>query len=246
MKDDMPAPHPRPADELLATVSHELRQPLASIRGLTEMLLGHWADFSDNDKTDMLREVHHNAARVGCLVDELLEASRSVARPPVLQRRETDMAALVARVARSLKISHPELEVSVEQSPRLPKALVDPFKVEQVLANLLENAGQHGSAAGVQVAATLRSARGDDVVEISVSDKGNGIAPGDLPHITEKFFRAAKGRGDGLGLGLWISRQIVEAHGGELMASSVPGEGTTLRFTIPLHPRPAAGKLAGK
>ncbi len=242
----MSASHRPQCDEFIATLSHELRQPVASIRALTEMLLGHWADFSDNDKTDMLSEVSHNAERLGRLIDGLIEASRSKPSRPGPRRRETDVGALVAGVARNLKISHPELEVSVELPPGLPNVLVDPFKLEQVLGNLLENACRHGSPAGVQVAAALKPGRRGDVVEISVSDKGTGIAPGDLPHVTEKFFRAAKGRDDGLGLGLWISKQIIEAHGGELVAESVPGEGTTVRFTIPLHHRPAAGKLAGK
>ena len=78
-----------------------------------------------------------------------------------------------------------------------------------------------------------------------MADNGLGIAPEDLPHITEKFFRATAREPGGLGLGLWISREIVEAHGGVLLATSVPGEGTTVRFTIPLHESTGAGKLAG-
>jgi signal transduction histidine kinase len=267
---------PPELSDFIAAVSHEVRQPVASIRGLTEMLLGHWADFSEKEKIDMLREVHHNGDRVGRLVDELLEASRSGTSQLVLRRQETDVSALVAQVTSDLRISHPDLEVSVELSPELPKVLVDPFKLEQVLANILENACEHGSAADVQVAGALKPMPGGDVVEISVSDKGKGIARRDLSHVSEMSFRGATGdpagpgpegpgpegpgpegpgpeglgrRGPGqkgLGLGLWISKGIVEAHGGELVASSVPGEGTTMSFTIPLHDGAGAGKLAGK
>jgi signal transduction histidine kinase len=242
----MPATRtPLRADDI-AAVSHEVRQPLASVRGLTEMLLGRWAEFSDEDKTDMLTEVRHNAERVGRLIDELLEASRSGTSEPVLRRRETDIAALVARVGRDVRITHPELDLSLECDTGLPPVMVDAFKVEQVLANVLQNACQHGSPAGVRVAVVLQPVLRGDVVRVSVSDNGKGINRGDLRHVTEKFFRGPEGRQSGLGLGLWISKGIVEAHGGELVVSSVPGAGTTLCFTIPLQDGAAAGKLAGK
>jgi signal transduction histidine kinase len=232
--------------DVIAAVSHEVRQPLASIRGLTEMLLGHWSDFSDKDKTDMLYEVQHNAERVGRLIDELLEASRSEAGPLMLRQKETYVAALVARVAAGLRLSYPDLQVDVRFPPELPNVWVDPFKLEQVLANLLENAYKHGSPAHVVVAGVVKSTTSGGFVEISVSDKGNGIPPEELPHVTDKYFRGASSHQGGLGLGLWISKGIVEAHGGELVASSVPGQGATVRFTIPLHDDATAGKLAGK
>jgi signal transduction histidine kinase len=144
-----------------------------------------------------------------------------------------------------LKISCPELDVNADRWPGLPNVFGGPSRLDQVLANVLENAGEDGSPAAVQAVAALQPGR-QDVVEIPVSDKRNRIAPGNLPYISEKFFRAANGRQDRPGLGLWISKQIVEAPGGELVAGSVPGESTTVRFTIPLHHGPAAGKLAGK
>jgi len=231
--------------ELIAAVSHELRQPLASIRGLTEMMLGHWADFSDDDKVQMLQGVLHDAERVGRLIDELLDVSRLEAGQLALQRRATDVGALAARVVNNLKLSYPDLEATVEIGPRLPTIIVDPFKLEQVFANILENACKYGSPAGIHIAASHNPAPGAAVVEISVSDRGEGIAAEDLPHVTEKFYRRAEGKPSGLGLGLWISKEIVEAHGGELVATSVAGKGTTVSFTIPLHEDARTGKLAG-
>jgi signal transduction histidine kinase len=184
MKGEISAsPKPRCAD-VIATMGHELRRPLASIRGLTKMLLGHWADFSEKD--------------------------------------------------------------SVQMAPGLPKVPVGPLKREQVLANLSENACKHGSPGAVQVTGALKPAPGGEVVEVSVSDKGKGIATDDLARITEKFYSGAGGDERGLGLGLWVSKGIVEAHGGQLVASSVPGDRTTLGFTIPLHDGATAGKLAGQ
>jgi len=242
---DSPSGTDAPSPDFIAAVSHELRQPLASIRGLTEMLLGHWGDFSDHDKTDMLREVLHEAERVGHLVDELLDFSRMGSGQLRLRWVQTDLGKVVARAISNLALSFPDVGVVVELPPDLPTIMADPFKVEQVLFNLLENSCQHGSASAVRVAVARTRQRRVDVVEIAVVDDGVGIAPEDLPHVTEKFFRAAVREPGGLGLGLWISREIVEAHGGVLLATSVPGQGTTVRFTIPLRESAGAGKLAG-
>jgi signal transduction histidine kinase len=119
------------------------------------------------------------------------------------------------------------------------------LEVRQPLADILENACTHGSPGGVRVAAALEPAKTGDVVEISVSDKGKGIAPADLSGVTQRYYRGANASQDGLGLGLWISKATVEAHGGELTVSSEPGAGTTVGFTIPLRDGTPAGKLAG-
>ncbi len=231
--------------ELIATVSHELRQPLATIRGLTEMMLGHWADFSDDDKVRMLQGVLQDAERVGRMIDELLDVSRLESGQLTLHPRATDIGPLAARVVNNLKLSYPELEATVAISPQFPTIIADPFKLEQVFANIVENACKYGSPVGIHIAATHNPAPGSAQVEISVSDKGEGIAVVDLPHVTERFYRGAEGKSSGLGLGLWISKEIVEAHGGELVAMSAVGTGTTVSFTIPLHQDPRTGKLAG-
>jgi signal transduction histidine kinase len=234
---------PAALGELIAAVSHELRQPLASIRGLTEMMLGHWADFSDDDKVKMLEGVLHDAARVGRLIDELLDVSRLESGQLVFHRRVVDVEDLAVRVVKNLKLSYPTLEATVD-IPDLPTIIADPFKLEQVFVNLVENACKYGSPVGIRIAAVNNLGPGTPEVEISVTDRGEGIAAEDLPHIAEKFYRGAGGTPSGLGLGLWISREIVEAHGGELVATSKAGEGTTVSFTIPLHEEARTGKLA--
>jgi signal transduction histidine kinase len=234
-----------PLNEVIAAVSHELRQPLASIRGFTEMMIGHWADFSDGDKLQMLGEVLHEAERVGRLIDELLDVSRLESGPLSLHTRAFDVAELAKRVVNNLKLSYPTLEATVDIGPQLPKIIADPFKLEQVFTNILENACKYGSPIGIQITASHNLAPGVAEVEVSVSDSGEGIAPEDLPHVTEKFYRGAERRPSGLGLGLWISKGIVEAHGGQLVATSVAGKGARVSFTIPLHEGSRTGKLAG-
>ena len=264
--------------EMFAMVGHEMRRPLTSIKGYTEMLLAHWEDFSDADKIGMLKEMRHDAERVGRLIDDLVEVSRLETGRASLVLRQVDMADLVARVVADLKAAYPVLEASVEIPPQLPPVVADPFRLEQVIGNILENACQYGSPGTVRIRGSYHPSPfpnrapgvsggplpgtgqppagewGDGptgqqapsgVVEIAISDKGEGIAPDDLPHVTEKFYRSAAARRGGLGLGLWISKSIVEAHGGRLVASSVAGEGATVHFTIPLRRDGGSGKLAG-
>jgi signal transduction histidine kinase len=225
---------PQAAGELIATVSHELRQPLASIRGFTEMLLVHWDDFTDADKTGMLKEILHDAVRLGRLVDELLDVSRLESGRFTLSRRPTDIGDVVARVVTNLKPSYPGLEVVIKLPARFPLVLADPFKLEQVFTNIVENACKHGSAGTVRIAGSYGPDRDRPTVEIAVSDAGAGISAEELPHVTEKFYRSANSTTSGLGLGLWVSQRIVEAHGGKLVAASGPRGGTTIRFSVPV------------
>lgn len=236
---------PSGAAELVAAASHEIRQPLASIRGLSEMMLAHWAGFSDDEKLQMLEDIVHDVERAGRLLDELLESIRLDPGPLRLARQPTDMAGVARRAVRSVEALFPMLEAEVQAPEGLPSMDADPFKLEQVVANLVENACKYGSPQGVRIAiAGCAGGRGAHLA-VTVSDRGPGIAPGDLPHVTEKFYRSPDSGPGGLGLGLWISKGIVEAHGGQLHAVSGPGQGTAVTFTIPLQAPAPAGKLAG-
>ena len=124
----------------------------------------------------------------------------------------------------------PDQEVVLTFPDPFPKVYADPDKVVQVLTNLVENACKYGSPSGMRVQGQF----GDDDVAVAVSDRGEGIPEEDLPKVFTKFFRRAEGKPTGSGLGLWISRGLVEAHGGRLIASSIPGQGSTFRFTLPL------------
>ena len=105
----------------------------------------------------------------------------------------------------------------------------DPDKVEQVLSNLVENACKYASPQGISLVGTVEV----DDVSLTVTDQGAGIPAVDLPKVFNMFFRRSEGKPTGSGLGLWISRGLVEAHGGRLVAQSNPGQGTAFRFTLP-------------
>ncbi len=220
--------------EVISTVSHELRSPLTSVKGYTSLLLNRWDRLGDEQKRMMLEQVHHDADRVTRLVTELLDISRLESGRLVLRRQLVDVPALVAAVTDKVRMLEPQLEVEVRFPPNFPRAFADPDKVEQVLTNLVENAAKYASPKGMTVAGAVRNGH----LEVAVADRGEGIPPSDLNRVFTKFFRRAETRPTGSGLGLWISRGLVEAHGGQMEVESQVGQGSTFRFTLPTEPPP--------
>jgi PAS domain S-box-containing protein len=218
--------------EIVSTVSHELRSPLTSVKGYTSLLLSRWERIGDDQKREMLEQVKHDADRVHRLITELLDISRLETDRLVLRRQMVDVVALVPQVIDKVRFSYPNIEVSIDFPEGFPELYADPDKLEQVLTNLVENACKYASPQGMQIQGRV-DADGREA-SIAVTDRGEGIPPEDIPKVFTKFFRRELGRPTGSGLGLWISRGLVEAHGGELTASSVLGTGTTFRFTLPL------------
>jgi signal transduction histidine kinase len=216
--------------EVVSTVSHELRSPLTSVKGYTSLLLNRWDRLKDEQKRMMLEQVHHDADRVTRLITELLDISRLETGRLVLRRQLTNLAELAEHVVEKLTMTYPDLECTVTFADDFPQVYADPDKLEQVLTNLVENAAKYASTIGM----TVVGAVGDKVVAVAVSDTGEGIPSTDLPMVFKKFFRRDMGKPTGTGLGLWISRGLVEAHGGRLTATSIMGQGSVFRFTLPL------------
>ncbi|HET9077899.1 MAG TPA: ATP-binding protein [Acidimicrobiales bacterium] len=216
--------------EIVSTVSHELRSPLTSVKGYTSLMLNRWDRLTDEQKVMMLQQVNHDADRVTRLITELLDISRLETGRLILRRQMVDLARLAASVVDKVALEYPELEAVTEFPADLPKVYADPDKVEQVLTNLVENACKYASPRGLRIDGAVS----DGAVSVGVHDRGEGIPPSDLPKVFTKFFRRSVGRPTGSGLGLWISRGLVESHGGELRAESIVGEGSTFRFTLPL------------
>ena len=216
--------------EIVSTGSHELRSPLTSVKGYTSLLLNRWDRLSDDQKRMMLEQVNHDADRVTRLITELLDISRLETGRLVLRRQLVELPKLAASVVEKVALEYSELEARLDFADGFPRIFADPDKLEQVLTNLVENACKYASPKGIEV----RGVVDGDSVGVWVSDKGEGIPQDDLPRVFDKFFRRAEGRPTGSGLGLWISRGLVEAHGGTLEATSSIGDGTTFSFTLPL------------
>ena len=230
MTDAEPSPEAAAAMEVVATVSHELRSPLTSIKGYTALLLNRWDKLSDDQKQMMLGQIQHDADRVTRLITELLDISRLEAGRLALRHDRVDLRELAGRVVHQVAMAYPDLHAEVDVPDDLPWVLADPDKVEQVLTNLVENAAKYADPGRVEI----RASADDDSVTVAVADHGPGIGEDDLPRVFDRFFRRDHGRPTGTGLGLWISRRLAEAHGGSLTATSVEGEGSTFRLRLPL------------
>jgi PAS domain S-box-containing protein len=217
--------------EIVSTVSHELRSPLTSVKGYTSLLLNRWDRLQEDQKKMMLEQVHHDADRVTRLITELLDISRLETGRLVLRRQMVDLPTLTKAIIEKVTMEYPDFDVTLSFADNVPPVYADPDKLEQVLTNLLENACKYASPVGIRLSASLDEET--KAVEIAVSDVGEGIPSDALPKVFTKFFRRNEGRPTGSGLGLWISRGLVEAHGGQLTAESILGQGSTFRFTLP-------------
>ncbi|GAA2437737.1 sensor histidine kinase [Streptomyces macrosporus] len=219
--------------ELIATVAHELRSPLTSVKGFTATLLAKWERFTDDQKRLMLETVDADADRVTRLITELLDISRIDSGRLEIHRRPVDMAAAVERHLRAHVAAGQDPDRFVLRIARpLPALWADPDKIDQVLGNLLENAVRHGEGTITMEVAPARTKSGDEGTAVTVSDEGPGIPEESMSRVFTRFWRGSK-RG-GTGLGLYIVKGIVEAHGGTITVGRSPAGGAEFRFTLPV------------
>jgi signal transduction histidine kinase len=217
--------------DLVSTVAHELRSPLTSVKGFTATLLAKWPRFTDDQKRVMLETVNADADRVTRLITELLDVSRIEAGRIELHKEPVDLTARAAKiVAGRVAAGDPESRFRVVAAEQLPETWLDGDKIDQILANLIENAMRHG-AGTVTTVIERATVQGGPGVAVSVRDQGPGIAPEFAPRVFRQFWRA-KRRG-GAGLGLFIVKGLVEAHGGAITVAQAPGGGAEFRFTMP-------------
>ena len=214
---------------LISTVAHELRSPLTSVKGFTSTLLRRWDRFSDDQKRLMLETVEADADRVTRLITELLDISRMDAGRLEVRRQVVDLEGLLrGQVARMEATGEPAERFVVRVDGPLPEVWADPDRLEQVLSNLVGNAVRHGAGA---VHLGLRADPDGDGLVVVVEDEGEGIPEEHLGMVFTKFWRGSR-RG-GTGLGLYVVRGLVEAHGGRIWVSRSPLGGARFRFTLP-------------
>ncbi|MBV9092751.1 MAG: PAS domain-containing sensor histidine kinase [Streptosporangiaceae bacterium] len=229
--------------ELVSTVAHELRSPLTSVKGFTATLLAKWSRFTDDQKRVMLETVNADADRVTRLITELLDVSRIESGRVEIHRELVDLPEQAKRtIAGRIAAGDADGRFRLEVLPGLPEAWLDRDKMDQILGNLVENALRHG--AGI-VTIVVEPARMDaeagppDAVAVSVRDQGEGIDPDLAPRVFRQFWRGnprggrAGQHGGGTGLGLYIVKGLVEAHGGAIGVQRAPGGGAEFRFIVP-------------
>jgi signal transduction histidine kinase len=235
-------------DEFLGLVAHELRHPVAVLSGLAETLL-------QDERTgtvrltawqrEALQGIDQAAFHLVRLTDELLDAARLQAARLELAREPTDLVALCRRVVARFQRTAPGRILSFETPLDHLVAEVDPERIEQVLDNLLSNALKYSPEDG-PVRVMLRRSADAPMALLSVSDRGIGIPAQQQARIFERFERADNSRAYGIGgtgLGLYLSRALVEGHGGRIWFESVEGQGSTFTFTLPLASEGAPGYL---
>jgi PAS domain S-box-containing protein len=217
--------------DVVATVSHEIRSPLTSVKGFTRTLLSRWDRFSDEQKRAMLETIDADADRVTRLLRELLDVSRIDAGRVQLHRRPTDVGRVVRTVVdkAAMRELGRDRDVRVEVPPDLPLVPADPDKVEQVVTNLLENALAYAPEGPVWLSVTPEG----DGVRLTIVDHGPGIEPDQRRAIFRKFGRGRGNRRAGTGLGLYITRGLVTAHGGQVWLDETVERGATFHVTFP-------------
>jgi len=214
--------------DLVSTVAHELRSPLTSVKGFTATLLAKWHRFTDDQKRVMLETVNADADRVTRLITELLDVSRIEAGRLEVHRQVTNIAECARKVIAGRIAAGESLDrFRLAEHGGIPEMWLDPDKIDQILGNLIENALRHGDGT---VTIVVQAAPGGGAC-VSVRDQGEGVAPEYAPRVFRQFWRA-KRRG-GTGLGLYIVKGLVEAHGGTIIVQTAPGGGAEFRFTLP-------------
>ncbi len=228
--------------EFLADVAHELRTPLTYMRGYTQVLYDGMAK-TPEEAGQYLKIIHDETQRMERLVQDLFALTQADAGALSLRREPVNLAELAVQVTARFQPKAKEKGVALAvRGVPVPRAEVDPARVEQALVNLLDNALRHTPADGA-VAVSV-AARGNGV-EIAVQDTGSGIPPEDLPFIWNRLYRVDKSRSrerGGTGLGLAIVKHIAELHGGGVTAESRMGSGTTVRMEFPVRPAELDGE----
>lgn len=226
---------------MVADIAHELRTPLSVLRGNVEAML----DGVTEPTKENLQSLHEETLLLGRLVEDLRTLTLAEAGQLDLHPETTDMGDLARQTSRSMEAeaSARGVGIAVSVASGTPQAHVDGGRTTQALRNLLANAIRYsprGSAVTVSVSSDARG------VVATVKDAGPGIAPEDVPHLFERFFRADRSRSratGGSGLGLAIVKQLVEAQGGQVWAQSEPGKGSEFSFRVPFA---AQGKAEQK
>ena len=226
----------REAEELKSTfisvISHELKTPVALIKGYVGTLRREDATWDLEIVKDSLAVIEEEADRLTGMIENLLDASRLQAGGLSLTLTDVALDAIADRIAKRFQTQSTIHKITVEFPESFPTVSGDETRLEQVISNLVSNAIKYSTDGGeIRVSGQVRPTQ----VIICVSDQGPGVAPEDIPHIFDRFYRSsvAKRTTKGAGLGLYLARAVVEAHGGRIWVDPRPGDGARICFSIP-------------
>ena len=219
-------------DLFLATTSHELRTPITVVQGFASTLANRWDKLSDEDRRSAVQTIADRAGALAKLVEQLLLGSKAGADQLAMSNGPFDLAGLLRGAAVAFRPLSDQHTLSVDLPDQLPKASGDPTATDVIIGQLLENAFKYSPDGGN---VTVRARASGDHIEVTVEDEGIGIPPADRERVFERFVQGETGdrrRFGGIGLGLYIVRQLARAQDGEVAADGREGGGTVMRLRL--------------
>ncbi len=225
----------RQAEEMKSTfisiISHELRTPVALIKGYVGTLRREDARWDRQVVADSLEVIEEEADHLSEMIDNLLDASRLQAGGFTIKRSDVVIPEIANRLVERFKTQTSKHHLVTDFPENFPVVLADETRIQQVLSNLISNAIKYAAGGEIRISGRVRS----EQIIVCVSDSGPGIAPEDLPHIFDRFYRssAVLRNTKGAGLGLFLARAVIEAHGGRIWADPQPGAGARICFSLP-------------
>jgi signal transduction histidine kinase len=227
-------------NQFLSHVSHELRTPLTCIHQFVTLVLDGLAGPVVLEQAEHLQTVLKSVGQLHAMIRDLLEATRAESGKMRIEPRCISIAELIAQALSMMKVAADQKTIKVEAvlDPALPLVYADPDRILEVLINLIDNGIKFTPEGGAVIVNASMVETDPSAVYISVSDTGRGISSPALPRIFERLFQdeeAVDGSRTGLGLGLYIAKEIVTLHGGRMWAASEPGNGSTFSFHLPVY-----------
>ena len=219
-------------EDYVHIVSHDLRQPLTVVSGMAQWLQRRLAQTGTEQEANAAGRIVVSAQRMQSMITDLVESARLESGQIEIQRAPLDVLAVVRGVVDRVGSAEDQARVQVEAPEPVPPVPADRDRLERVIINLITNALKYSP---VDRPVVVRVGRSEDAATIAVTDRGGGIPAADIPHIFDRFYRAKTGKkAEGLGLGLYIARLIVEAHGGRIWVESELGKGSTFGISLPV------------
>jgi PAS domain S-box-containing protein len=215
----------------VSVVSHELKTPVALIKGYVSTLRREDARWDKNIIRDSLAVIEEEADHLASMIEDLLDASRLQAGGMTPNLSDISLPAMVERLAERFRTQSEKHTINVDFPKKFPIILADEDRIAQVISNLVSNAMKYAPGGEICISGQARP----EQIIICVSDQGPGIDPGDIPYVFDRFFRSGKAirKTKGAGLGLYLAKAIVEAHGGRMWVDPHPGSGASVCFSLP-------------
>ncbi|HWQ47015.1 MAG TPA: GAF domain-containing sensor histidine kinase [Longilinea sp.] len=227
-------------EEFIHTITHELRSPLGFIKGYTTTLLRDDTSWAESSRKEFLQIIDQEADNLEELIGNLLDSARLQSGQMRMDYQKVRMDVLINDVIQRALLRFPGLDIKTEFNASIPPINGDPRRLAQVFENLLNNAAKYAPGSPVIINISMLP----NTMQVQVTDKGPGIPANYLPHLFERFFRNPESLAKhGSGLGLFICKQIIQNHSGEIKVESVVGEGTSFTILLPIAGKPADPEL---